>query len=146
MAAHRPAISTWIARHAFVTWIGILLNAIFIAGLILDPIALLAFFDIHIVETLWPRFAGLLLLIVSIFYIPATINFRRYEVFAWLQVFPSRTFGAVFFALAVFLFDQPAFYLIGTALDGIVGLVTLFCLLRITSLQERAARLGTVAA
>ena len=45
----------------------------------------------------WPRLAGGLLILISTFYVPMTFDFDRYRVFAWLAVFPSRTFGATFF-------------------------------------------------
>ena len=83
-------------------------------------------------QLIWPRFAGgSCLVIISIFYIPAALDIDRYRIFAWLAVFPSRTFGAVFFFLAVFLFGQPTGFLVGVLLDGSIGIASLFCLIRI---------------
>ena len=76
---------------------------------------------------------GLLLGILSVFYIPATLDIDRYRVFAWLAVFPSRTFGSVFFFLAVFVFGQPLGFLAGVLLDGSIGIATLWCLIRIVA-------------
>lgn len=126
----------WIARHAILVWIGIFLNALMIAPLLFCPEWLLALFNVPPLEqAIWARFAAILLTIISIFYIPATIDFYRYRVFAWLAVFPSRTFGAAFFAAAVFLFDQAPGFLIGTLLDGSVGLATLYCLIKIQAAE-----------
>ena len=72
-------------------------------------------------------------MILSIFYIPATLDLDRYRIFAWLAVFPSRTFGGVFFFLAVFVFGQPLGFLAGVLLDGSIGIATLCCLIRIVA-------------
>jgi len=45
---------------------------------------------------LWTRFAGLLLILLSVFYMPAGLDSRRYRVIAWLAVM-SRLAGTVFF-------------------------------------------------
>lgn len=139
--AERSA-TVWIARHTVFVWIGILLNFAFLVPLLVDPVWLLDLFGIQVVHTIWPRFAGLLLLILSIFYIPSTLDFRRYQSLAWLAVFPSRTFGFVFFLAAVFLFGQPYGFLVAAALDGFVALTTLFCLIRIAELDRRAGIAG----
>jgi hypothetical protein len=44
----------------------------------------------------WPRFAALLLILLSLFYVPAAIDPRRYRASAWLAVL-SRFAGALFF-------------------------------------------------
>lgn len=130
------SLGIWLARHAIVVWIGIALNLAFALPLLIAPDQLMAALGIPPVPGLWPRFAGLLLVILSVFYVPVTIDFERHEIFAWLAVFPSRTFGAVFFAVAVFLFDQPFAFLIGTAIDGTIALLSLVCLIRIDALRR----------
>ena len=130
------SISKWKARHAIVVWIGIVLNFGFVIPLILCPEWILGLFDIMVNQLIWPRFAGLLLGILSIFYIPATLDIDRFRVFAWLAIFPSRSLGSVFFFLAVFVFDQPLGYIAGTLLDGTIGIISLACLLRITRLEQ----------
>lgn len=135
-----PSVSKWKTRHAILVWIGILLNFAFVIPLIFWPEWILGLFHIPIPPQLvWPRFAGLLLGILSIFYIPATIDIDRYRVFAWLAVFPSRTLGSVFFFLAVFVFGQPLGFLAGVLLDGSIGIVTLYCLIHIVRLEQEIA-------
>lgn len=134
--APRNSISLWTARHALFVWLGILLNLLFIFPLLFDPVWLLGFFHLPINQTIWPRFAGLLLLIISFFYIPATVDLERYRVFAWLSIFPSRSFGAIFFFLAVFLFDMPLGFVVAILVDGSIGLATLYCLIRVTQLEH----------
>lgn len=130
-------LGAWVARHAIVVWIGIALNLVFAIPLLLVPDQLMAALGFPPIPGLWPRFAGLLLVILSVFYLPATIDFRRYELFAWIAVFPSRSFGAVFFAIAVFFFEQPYGFLIGTAIDGTIAILSLVCLMRIDALRRR---------
>lgn len=132
-------LSLWIARHTFFVWLGILLNMVFVVPLLLNPLWALALLGIPPVNPIWPRVGGLLLLIISIFYIPPTIDLERYRVMAWLAIFPSRTFGATFFFLAIFLFGQPLGFISILLLDAFIGLVTLICLIRVTALERARA-------
>ena len=45
---------------------------------------------------LWPRFAGLLLVILSVFYTPAGTDIDRYRIVAWFAI-GSRAAGVLFF-------------------------------------------------
>ena len=45
---------------------------------------------------LWPQFAALLLILLSVFYMPAAIDFARYRITAWSAV-GSRLAGVIFF-------------------------------------------------
>jgi hypothetical protein len=135
-------LSVWIARHSLLVWLGIVLNLLFIVPLLFDPAWLLGLFNIPSDPSLWPRFAGLLLLIVTVFYIPPTIDLERYRANAWLAIFPSRSFGATFFFLAVVVFDQPPGFIVGVLLDGVIGLATLYCLIRVTALERARGPVG----
>lgn len=141
----QDTITLWTARHAIVVWVGILLNLVFIVPLLFDPEWLLGLFNLPLNQPIWARFAGLLLLIVSVNYIPATIDLERYRVNAWLAVFPSRAFGATFFFLAVFVFGAPAAFLLAILLDGTIGLASLYCLIRVTALEQAQSSLGEAA-
>ena len=136
------SLSLWIARHSLVVWIGVLLNLVFVFSLLFDPAWLLGFFNVPYNESLWPRFAGLLLLIVTLFYIPATLDLDRYRVIAWMAILPSRSFGATFFFLAVFVFDQPPGFIAAILLDGLIGLASLYCLIRVTALERARGLAG----
>ncbi len=138
-------LSLWITRHSLLVWLGIVLNLFFVASLLFDPDWVLGFFNIPVEGSIWPRFAGLLLLIVTLFYIPATIDLERYRVIAWMAVFPSRSFGATFFFIAVFVFDQPPGFIAAILLDGLIGLATLYCLIRVTALERARALAGGAA-
>ena len=91
-------------RHAVLVWIGIILNLGFVIPLLFS--AMVPRPVRHPAPTHLAALCGVAV-ILSVFYIPATLDFGRYRVFAWLAVFPSRTFGTVFFFLAVILSGQP---------------------------------------
>jgi hypothetical protein len=69
---------------------------------------------------LWPRFAGLLLVILSVFYTPAATDIDRYRIVAWFAI-GSRAAGVLFFL------PQPTYRMFGL-FDG-VFLVPLLLLL-----------------
>lgn len=144
MSRHDPQdLSKWIARHTFFVWLGVLLNLFFVAALLFAPAWVLRLFNIPPEESLWPQFAGLLLFIVTLYYIPPTIDLERYRVNAWLAIFPARSFGATFFFLAVFVFDHPPGFLAAVLLDGFIGLATLICLIRVTALERARGTRGS---
>ncbi|MBP8929843.1 MAG: hypothetical protein KBG46_01025 [Paracoccus sp.] len=133
------SISRWKLRHALIVWLGIVLNMGFVIPLLFAPVWLLDLFGLRVEPLIWTQFAGLLLAIISVFYIPATIDIDRYRIFAWLSVFPSRSFGVLFFSFMVFLAHQPAAFLLGVALDGGIGIASLWCLIRIVTLEQEIA-------
>ena len=108
----------WFRR---VMWLGILANL----ALALPTIAAPDFMIERIgfptaTPVLWPRFAGLLLVILSVFYTPAATDIDRYRVVAWFAI-GSRAAGALFFM------PQPTYRLLG--LFDLVFLVPLLLLL-----------------
>ena len=109
-------------RYQRVTWFGIFLNSLFIFPLLFAPRFFLGLLGLAVNPIIWGMLPGMLLLWISIFYIPATVDLKKYRVYAWLAIFPSRTGGATFCLGAVFLFHQPPGFLT-------IGLVDLFILL-----------------
>jgi hypothetical protein len=71
------------------------------------------------------------------FLCPAAIDFDRYRANAYIAVFVSRTFGATFFFFAVVLFGQPLGFLSISFVDALIGLTTLYCLIRIKTLEAQ---------
>ena len=78
---------------------------------------------------LWPRFAGLLLIIHSVFYTPAATDLDRYRIVAWFAV-ASRAAGVLFFMpqatyrmLGLFdlVFLVPEFLLLLVAINSTTG-------------------------
>ena len=141
MNRRKGSISTWTLRHAVIVWIGILLNLVLAVPLLFSPAWLLDALGIPLMQEIWVRFSGGLLIIISAYYVPGAMNLERYRANAWLAVIPSRSFGATFFFLAVFVFDQPFAFVLGVLVDGIIGALTLLCLIKVTAL-ERATQQG----
>ena len=137
-------VNLWILRHTKVVWFGIFLNSLFIVPLLFFPRWMLDLFHIPLEELIWARAAAGLLLIISVFYVPAAIDFARYRANAYIAVFPSRTFGATFFFFAVVLFDQPPGFLSISFVDALIGSLSLYCLIRIKALEERSRESGMI--
>ena len=96
----------WFVR---VPWLGIVVNlALAIATLAL-PATLLRLNHLPQADPLmWPQFSALLLILLSIFYMPAGIDPDRYRANAWMAV-ASRLVGVVFFLL----FQLPVYRNLG---------------------------------
>lgn len=92
----------WFTR---VMWIGIIANLGLAIPTLLYPAMMLARNSLPPADPLlWPRFSALLLILLSVFYMPAAVDPDRYRVNAWFAV-ASRLVGVVFF----FVF-QPSEY------------------------------------
>jgi hypothetical protein len=142
--ATRDTVSIWIVRHTMLVWFGIFLNALFIIPLLFFPRWMLNLFGIPLEELIWARASAGLLMIISVFYVPAAIDFGRYRANAYIAVFPSRTFGATFFFLAVVLFGQPTGFLSISFVDALIGSTTLYCLIRIKALEKQLPASGVI--
>ena len=93
---------TWFGR---VMWIGILANLALAVPTLLFPERMLEFTNLPLATPImWPRFAALLLILLSIFYTPAAVDPDRYRATAWMAVL-SRLAGVLFFL------TQPREYL-----------------------------------
>lgn len=126
--------------HTRLVLTGIAVNLLFVIGLCFFTGPLLDFLDIPLEQLIWARASGMLLFIISMFYLPPTWDLDRYRAVAWLAIFPSRSFGATFFTIAVFVFGHPKGFLSIAVVDGVVALSTLYCLVRITQAEIAAGQ------
>lgn len=86
----------WFGR---VVWIGIIANCALALPTLLMPGQLLAMFSLPAAwPVMWPAFAALMLLLLSLFYIPAALRPLYYPVVSWLTVL-TRLAGVVFFCI-----------------------------------------------
>jgi hypothetical protein len=91
----------WFRR---ILWLGIAANIVFAVPMMIAPGRMLAWGSLPpVTPILWMRFAALLLILLSVFYMPAGIDPDRYRATAWTAVL-SRLAGVVFF------FSQPTAY------------------------------------
>jgi hypothetical protein len=92
--ANNTTAGRWFRR---VVWIGIFANLALALPTIAAPSEIIARAGLPTATPdLWPRFAALLLILLSVFYIPAGRDIDRYRITAWLTVI-SRLAGVVFF-------------------------------------------------
>ena len=137
------SLSRWKSRHTLVVWIGILLNLAYCVPLLLAPEWTLSFFGIpQETTTFWPRLVGGLLILISVFYVPMTVDLDRHRVFAWLSILPSRTFGATFLFVAVIGFGFSGGFLVPAFIDAGVAIASLWCLIKVVGLEQRIAEGG----
>lgn len=94
--------SRWFRRAV---WLGILANCAMALPTLVMPERMLALSKLPVPEPImWTRFAALLLLLLSAFYVPAALDPARYRPVAVMAV-AARAAGAAFF-----LFLQPEEY------------------------------------
>jgi hypothetical protein len=82
---------------------------------------------------IWVRTSGMLLFIISVFYIPAAINPFRYRATAIMHIIPSRACGSSFFIYSVLFRGQEPGFLSIALVDlffGVVSAVFLFLAFR----------------
>jgi hypothetical protein len=120
-----------------VTWFGIVLNCLFIFPLLLVPRFTLDLLGIPLDQLIFARTAGMLLLWISIFYVPASTNLKKYRVYAWIAAFPTRFGGAAFFYVAVFVFGYPRGYVTIALVDSLIFVLWMIILLKVRAVERQ---------
>lgn len=112
----------WFGR---VVWLGIIINVVFfVIPLLFFPEVMLSFLKMQIpVPIIWVRAAGLLLLEISILYIPGAMDPYRYKATAWMSILVTRGGGATFFITAVLLFGQDLGFLSIALVDLVFAVI-----------------------
>lgn len=126
--------ATWFGR---VVLLGVAINLALSLPTLFVPERMLALLHLPMAEpTLWVQFSANLLILLSLFYIPAAIDPMRYQTSAWLAVF-ARVAGTVFFL------TQPRDYVLFGLFDmtfaAIEGLLLVLALRQVggNPLQEK---------
>jgi len=100
------AALAWFRR---VVWLGILANCALAVPTLANPARMIAMSRLPPASpAIWPQFAGLLLILLSIFYIPAALDPVRYWITSWSAV-GARLAGVIFFVG----FQPPAYHTLG---------------------------------
>jgi hypothetical protein len=111
----------WFGR---IVWLGIFANMFFVIPCCFFPEFLLSLLKMQIpIPIIWVRAAGLLLLEISILYIPGAIDPYRYKATAWMSVLVTRGGGSSFFLCAVLFFGQDWGFLTIALVDLLFGVV-----------------------
>ena len=111
MTANQTTAGRWFRRTM---WLGIAANLALALPTLAAPAQLIAMASLPTATPdLWPRFAALLLVLLSVFYTPAAIDIDRFRPTAWFAV-GSRLAGVVFFlfepAYRLFLYFDLVFF------------------------------------
>ena len=119
----------WLRR---VIWLGIFANLALALPTIAVPDMMIEMMRYPTATpVLWPRFAGLLLVILSVFYTPAATDIDRYRIVAWFAI-GSRAAGVLFFlpqatyrmlGLFDFVFLVPQLLLLLVAINSATGML-----------------------
>jgi hypothetical protein len=98
--------SHWFSR---VVWVGIICNLALAVPTLVAPEQTMTLTRMPPASPLlWPQFSALLLILLSVFYIPAALDFARYRITAWSAV-GARLAGVVFFVG----FQPAAYHVLG---------------------------------
>ncbi|KMW58820.1 hypothetical protein AIOL_003800 [Candidatus Rhodobacter oscarellae] len=145
MTQASKALVNWKYRHAVVTWIGIGLNLIVAIPFFIAPLWCLEILNIPAVDPIWPRVGAGLLLIITTFYVPMTLDIDRFRIFCWLSILPSRTFGSTYFITMVVVFGYAPGFLSIALIDAAIAIAWLYCMINIVRIEQAIAT-GQVAA
>ena len=119
MDRHTETAIVWFRRTM---WLGIAVNLAVAIPALFRPNTILGFLNIEAAATpIWVSFAANLLILLSLFYIPAAIDPVIHKVSAGLAVF-ARWAGVAFFTTAVYVFGESQAYLILGLIDFVFGL------------------------
>jgi hypothetical protein len=129
----------WFGR---VVWVGIVVNMLFVIPCFFFPERLCELLGLTKPDPIiWVRTSGMLLFIISVFYIPAAVNPFRYRATAIMHIVPSRACGSSFFLYSVLFRGQEIGFLSIALVDlffGVVSAVLLYLAFRTgQSHQER---------
>lgn len=126
----------------YVVWFGVAVNWAFgIWAIFIDPNGLLETLRLGGQSSiLWLYNYSVLLMILSLFYLPAATNPFRYRANAWLLIV-GRLVPASTFLFGVLVGLMPKGFLTLMIGDGTIGLLELFLLVRVLREGPRAADL-----
>jgi hypothetical protein len=120
-----------------VVWLGVIANWGFaVWAVFIDPHSLLTTLKLGDVEsTIWLYNYSFLLMILSLFYIPAAHDPFRYRANAWLLIVGRLVPASTFFIGTAIHFMPPGFATLGIG-DSTFGIIELILLLRIFAREE----------
>ncbi len=110
---------------------GIVVNLLLVVPAVFAPDTVTRWFGLEpATPAIWLQFSGWLLLLLSIFYIPAALDPDRYRLVARLAIL-ARFAGAIFFLGQIVFGDLPRTYLPFGLTDLAFGAVQAVLLLRV---------------
>jgi hypothetical protein len=139
-------MNTWAKWFGRVVWLGIIVNMFFVISSFFFPEKMCALLHLKQPDPIiWVRTSGMLLFIISIFYIPAAMNPFRYRATAIMHIVPSRACGSSFFLYSVLVRGQEKGFLSIALVDlffGVVSAILLYLAFRVGQEPGTIARDG----
>jgi hypothetical protein len=118
-------MNIWAKWFGRVVWAGIVVNMFFVVFCFFFPENMCALLHLKQPDPIiWVRTSGMLLFIISIFYIPAALDPFRYRATAIMHIIPSRACGSSFFLYSVLLRGQEKGFLSIALVDLFFGVVS----------------------
>ena len=137
MQTSNPA-AQWFGR---VVIFGVIVNMFFVVACFFFPEQMCQLLGLRQPDPIiWVRTSGMLLFIISVFYIPAALNPYRYRATAIMHIIPSRACGSSFFLYSVLLRGQELGFLSIALVDlffGVVSAIFLFFAFRTGEVELR---------
>jgi hypothetical protein len=113
--------ANWFGRNV---WIGIFMNMLFVVPAFFFPEKMCELLGLKQPDPIiWVQSSGMLLFIISIFYIPAALDPFRYRATAIMHIIPSRACGSTFFLTSVHFRGQEKGFLSIALVDLLFGVV-----------------------
>jgi hypothetical protein len=112
----------WFGR---VVWLGIIVNMPFVVASFFFPHPFCNMLGLKPPDPIiWVRTSGMLLFIISVFYIPAALDPFRYKATAIMHILPSRACGSTFFLYSVLFRGQERGFLSIALVDFFFGVTS----------------------
>jgi cytochrome c5 len=111
------AAAFWTRVYRWLAVVGIIANALFFAPLLFATDWMLRMLGVDGQPPAFAQFAGLLLGLISVFYLPGTADPTKYRLYAWLAIIPSRLCGVLMCLSAVVWLGGPENFVLGVFLD-----------------------------
>jgi hypothetical protein len=128
------ARNVWAAWFRRTVFLGIVVNMFFVIACFFLPRQMCDLLHMKQPDPIiWVRTSGMLLFIISVFYIPGAIDPFRYRATAIMHIIPSRACGSSFFIYSVVFRGQEPGFLSIALVDlffGVVSAVFLFLAFR----------------
>ena len=126
--------NTWARWFGRTVLLGVVVNMFFVVASFFFPRQMCELLHLKQPDPIiWVRTGGMLLFIISIFYIPAALDPFRYRATAIMHIVPSRACGSSFFLYSVLVRGQQAQFLSIALVDlffGVVSAIFLFLAFR----------------
>ena len=120
----------WARWYGRTVLLGIFVNMFFVVACFFFPRPMCELLHLKVPDPIiWVRTSGMLLFIISVFYIPGALDPFRYRATAVMHIIPSRACGSTFFLYSVLVRGQEAGFLSIALVDlffGVVSAIFLF--------------------